>query len=721
MSNFFKTPSYLKIASKAGTTSATRRSLSSSDALNQFRVERLTGLLFSPEVTVDTDWAHTPPPQLNVGSIADSPGEWAAVASCEDEGAKEYLLFADFYGYCPIFYSHIPRVGLIASDTFRGVVEGLARANVSPHLDLGNYSATTPNWVGHFLGPFGHRTMAEEISLLLPSQAILINDTEIVTVERSDLGYASRSRSMTDALEAGIDLSSKVLQQQAKNESLDRQIRLSGGNDSRMVLGLLSASGLTNAFSVQSTDPRPLGGAARTVFEKDIVIADELRRRLGMAWSKDSAHYSEFHLSYREALDHHLRYRSNYHWEFSAGPRWRVPDRPVLSLIGGGGESLRGYNVEGLTDNPDVARHHERQASDRSLVDNLFSRIVTVPELTARAREIVSEAVAVARGETLNERMQDYYFNSTSRAHFGHARLSHALNQPVLHPLSNPFFYYAARQLPFSERAEDVFTRILLERCDPSLLRIEFEKASNTARLCTAPTFPVPTAGWTEEYDAARRSVDPKVTPLDNFLGRDLPSPPHAVDSNHMSYLRNAFGEVQSALSDPDAAGALSKLHEKLLSHAHHKSLHRNWLAAKVASALEVFYPNASDAVEIPLATEQDQVTRLAPAVINFPAVSKDGWNDLNEPVINPVISTHDGRIFIDLGLSNASSDQYEFAVYLFRDEEKVFTSSYGKHSLIPTDVHVGVGVYRAIGFVRRRKTGIVVTQQQSATISFSG
>src|SRR5699024_2669162 len=60
------------------------------------------------------------PARCSIGDIADSLGEWTAVAEQHDGKFSSYLAFSDYAGHAPIFYAFIPGHAVVISGSFSG-------------------------------------------------------------------------------------------------------------------------------------------------------------------------------------------------------------------------------------------------------------------------------------------------------------------------------------------------------------------------------------------------------------------------------------------------------------------------------------------------------------------------------------------------------------------------------------------------------------------------
>lgn len=697
--DYFKKHSYVVLRSKAAEISE-NISFIDIETFGELRIKKCAGLVYNPDYIFEGDLTDQFLTEVSLQDFADSMGEWIAVAS----RGEESIAIADTYGYCPLFYGMISGVGVIVSDTFTGVISGLRQNGVYPTIDSANYAAILPNWVGHFLGPFDEHTMANEVRLLRPDQALHVTAEKVAKVDRRFIGRSREATSPRMAIERGMDWTAGILARLANQTGVENRIRLSGGSDSRMVLAMLAATGYEKSFTVQSTDPRSLTGAAKDIFSKDISIADYLRRHYGMKWSTPFSSNS-FALTFEETLAYHQGYNSNFSWNFSAASNRVIPDHPILTLIGGGGEVARMAPGAGFLPGEIFGRNISVESlpleeQERVAVDWLLDRHAYTDELKPIVRERLLSAIRNVSGASFQEKLQHHYFDSRNRSHFGHQRFSASSNSPVAHLVSNPHLLWASKFIPYKMRVKDEFTRLLLAETDSWLLGVEFESQETTANLCGTEYSKVPTiSDWEIGYDrVASGKVNHNV--LQGFGNRHVV--PFDPVASQLTYLRMAFSEIENCISDPTTRNALHVQHEKMLVHASNASLHPNWLVARAASVLEVVYPMevATRAAVFP--TVEDGLDAVLQTVkVRTPSVVNDGWNDQTIPSLTVQLRAVADDIEVSLKVQNAPLERFELAIYLLADGVRVAQKLYPAS---PTEVFrdvAGSGRMQAIGFLR--------------------
>lgn len=670
---------------------------------------------FSGDYTSHWNW------RTSLNDAADAMGEWSLIAKREGGGGEEYVSLSDPYGYAPVFYAFVPGRYIVLSDSFGGASAGLESLGVSRTLNISNFALVMPNWVGGFLGPFSDQTMANEIRVLSAEECLHISQERVVTLGRSTVGRSQQVGSYSEALDRAIDYSTNVLDALSKNESLDRRIRLSGGGDSRMVLAMLASAGIHSNFKVQATDPRGLTGYSARVFGRDIEISNTLRKQFGMQWATREPVRS-FELDFKESLSHFLGYRSNFGQDFYPSRYRNIPETPLLTLIGGGGEIIRAskgaqeYAVQsGLeTNTPEVGSAEE----DRIVAEWLTQKLAVIDPLKGEVRDLIENSFGRTLGSTRWERFNHNYFLARNRTHFGHARYSESENVSVCHPLSNAYFLKAANIASFEYRAGEGVMRDLLYRTTPELAQVEFADAPVTSAVCVSGVERVPSSdGWQDSFDRAL-SNRPSRRRVPAFERRRNVALSFDPMQSSINYLRLALAELGSRVPGDDAEYVLQQ-GERLVSAARATKLKSTDLAGKAASALEVFHPTGSSSSRIDLycSAVQDASVGIA-STIAVPSTRNDGWNSVFVIELQPKLESSGRTLVADLAPVNAVAEDYEFACYLQCDGVTIQRLPYQAGHVFVISGPALSGEYSIIGFARRKGDRTPVAQVDSSRIS---
>lgn len=721
MSTFLKASNFIVLHTSASTIQFSS-SLPSSLNPQDFHIIRASGIFlhesFQESLEFSSYWHH----DIDLSQAADAMGEWSALAEKKNGSYREYVALSDSYGYGPLFYAVVPGKCVVLSDSFGGASAGLESLGIRRSLNLSNYAVVMPNWVGGFIGPFGANSMANEINILGVREMLYITENQVFISDRHTIGASAEVKSESEALDRGINYVSKVLVSLSDNNSWERRIKLSGGGDSRIVLGLLTAAGIHGKFKVQAHDPRGFIGYSKKVFGRDIEIADALRSRLGMQWCSPEPRQL-FRVDFRESLNHFLGYRSNIGYDFSPSSLRSISTIPVLTLIGGGGEIIRTSNaareyasqIQSLGPGPELGSSGQNLLVGKWMTDKLQ----IADPFREQSVDFVSNVFSNLEGESLWERFYNHYFVTRNRAHFGHARYSQSYNIPVVHPISNSYFLAANRFVDFESRAREEIMRKILVKTNPDLCNIEFSDDSTTNAVSGKLVQRISsTNAWERDFDQVQSLKSEKVD-LDEFgiLNRGVFADYDPRQSS-LNFLKMAFSEIQSIHSG-DEREAITAQNKLLMRGVKNNTLNLNWMVGKAASALEVFYPSGGSSNRIDFyCMDQKLSPSLSESVtIAIPSIRNDGWNNLPIIELNPKLTKESQGFSAKLNPPPSLASKYEYACYLMQDGKCVINAPYQPEPNFLFNSVIEDGNYHAIGFARPRGQKAPVAQINSDTL----
>lgn len=194
-----------------------------------------------------------------IEALTQAQGSFAIAAW--DDRAQRAVLLNDRLGLRPLYYAHRGRKLLWASK----VQSLLEDHDVPRQLDV---RAVTELLTYEYV--LGHRTLVEGVALLPPATLLTFQDGAITLWRYWRLRFEPRPMTMDEALEAfRATLTHALERQTARLERVG--VPLSGGKDSRTIIGLLSQSqfrGSIESFTFgfpESQDVRSAGQVARRV------------------------------------------------------------------------------------------------------------------------------------------------------------------------------------------------------------------------------------------------------------------------------------------------------------------------------------------------------------------------------------------------------------------------------------------------------------------------
>lgn len=637
-----------------------------------FTIKYVCGIAVGREGLIESDFSR-PMDTLNPADrFSENLGEWLAIAADRKNEHTKYLVFGDSYGYCPIFYALVKDRGVVVSDSFGGACAGLEELGTDPKLDFDNYVATVSAAATQFTNPTVVRTMAEQIKILPMDAALLITDRAAIRLPRSTVSAVPQGASYEQLISQGNELVQESLNKLTNSLDVPMGLLLSGGVDSRLVLGQIKAAGLVKSFSVRTSDPRDYKSAySQRVFERDAGIANELRQRLGMNWMRREQAQS-LSVSFRESLAAFQRYNSNFSYAFR--PTWglTIQGRPIVTLRGGGGEILRstgtGWNIDkAVRADPSL----ENEDSSRKLVSWYMKSSNKTAVFQERVEQFMSDELAVLRGKSLVEKLNSHYLHTRNRTHFGHTRASRSLNELPLQFLSNSYYLEAASKIPFQDKAEGALVQEIFASTAPELLKFPFESLEWHKRLATAGTrkdVDDPNA-WLAEFDWLKKH-QPKSTPRQGWEkgARGEYFAHNSVDAAR-TYLNAAF----DLLNDVTGDDHLRAFHQEVGSLIDSSDLKAPTTVAKVASAVDVFFPSTTRGVSLRLQTTRNRaLQQLTSSRVIWPTVYRDGWNNVPVPDIRPTICREGSKIIVDAGVRVQAEAGQTFAFYLLSNGRRI-------------------------------------------------
>lgn len=669
--------------------------------LTDYRVSRIGGLAVGASFAFESKLSLPVSQNLKLGEFQDALGEWVAIAETGEFEHRSYVVLGDSSGYCPVFFAKAGE-NVIVADTFMGAVHGLKHFGVTPKLDLAHYATALFPAHPHFDNPSVRHTMSSDIRILGIDEALLIRDNGLQIVERS-AASPTLNDSYEGLLERGSQLVRSAINQLSGVEGLQKVLSLSGGVDSRLVLSLISASGFTDEFQLSSVDPRTWTNQnTREVIERDIAIADTIRKNLGVEWAVvGDREFLQF--DFRDSLNFHQSYKSNFAHSFSAPPGLTIPAELKITFRGGGGELLR-TTLTGERIADQIRNKAWKRVRNLGFTDWYMSRYPMLKEERPIVREYMAEAFESVRGSSLTEKLNELYRNTRNRTHFGHVRQSGSTNNYAFHPLSNQYFIQASQMLGFEERASGKIVRDLYNLNDPSLLDLPFENESSTQTIAnaTARDVQISNDAWQKSLDQVKANRGSANARVGWTKGERLISTPFDKVDSSRSYTAQSMKLIEDFV-DPNLKKTVRRINSRAFEQTQVYASRSLPISSKIASALDVFMPSLPKGSHVRLFTTrpvQDQSTSISKVRVDFPVKIQDGWHNQPVPEFAPELSIDSDTLKVSMG--SAADDDFtpEFAVYLYKNNRRINKSWYKKETEVTFPLE-GAGIYHAQVFYR--------------------
>lgn len=672
--------------------------------LAEFQVTHFSGQSLGEHLIFDSNFSTIDRAYPSVSEIADSMGEWMAVGERMTGVGQEFIIFADAFGYCPVFYARLNTHKIAISDSFHGVAAAMEKLAVKKTVNLPNYLSALTGSQQQSQTIYSDETMIEEIRVLHPDKFIHMSSANGVSfLPRAQLGTAFRERDYSQALSSALDLSTEIITGMSKFEDVDKRITLSGGVDSRMVLAMLVASGQHGQYKVSSVDPRTWHFKnSRHIVERDIELADLIRKNLDLNWWHPGQR-TKVPTGFRESLWAYQGHRSNYHYMFRPMRLFTLQNEPSITLRGGGGEIISSTSAGRIASE----RFAKSNADDpfKWLGQYFINTRNTIPELHEFVQDYIQRTHKNYAADTIRQSIDNHYFHARNRAHFGHMSYSRTINEVALHMLSNPFLLNASTLISFEDRANNVLVRDIFHQSAPELLNFAF--ASDEPFLNSKNTSQTPKSAvrgeWVKGYDRAKIGTGS----VEFAVGREprKTSVQSPVDMRQVAknYLKWAFTLIEELLPT-EYKTLVNKQHTLILSRVDTGQPDIYQTVAKAASVLDGFFPQPALGAKLirycsPM-VERDAAS-IKPVVINYPSLTL--LPEATPPIFEqrPELEYVNSGFQIVTNFHAESEHEFQFAYYLLRDGERVANRWYQREPYVFFEGPFEPGRYQAISHVR--------------------
>lgn len=650
----------------------------------QFIVKNVSGIAASPSFDLDTDFTRPTPRTITASEFAPALGEWTAVAErtvADPRLTSEFLVFNDEFGYSPIFYALISGQKFIVSDSFQGITYELMRNGVNPTLDFSAYITTVITKDSRFSNPLAWQTSAAEIRLLPPHLAVHVTEHSITIIDRKTL-LNNECSDPTALIDRGIDFVTGTLKRLALNEDHSHSLLLSGGVDSRVVLALVLAAGVDDAFAIRSNDPRLYKSKySHRVFEDDFFISYAISKHFSLNWLPPRS-TSNLKTSLEEGLWISNTTSSNFSNAYPATAHHTIYATPEISLRGGGGEPIKGAGFLSLA--KQVKEYSSKTGAsseapftqfrkwfvDNAIIDSTFGSTVN---------ESLSSIQQWLRSESFDDLMPSFYQHCRNRTHFGHAKFSASTNLFAFQPLSNSYFYAASEKHPNPELRGYKIARQIFAATEPSLLDFPFEDREATELLTNGAGKNIPKdSDILESHFSSIANQKPIIEEI-IFSGTTQETIPADKSAALVSMSRTIAHEIEEAF--PEHRATLKSVHKSVFEALEKGRLSPILTVARMMSARDVFNPTSEPGVSINYECTKNPSSGLT--IVGLRA--SDALPNLKVPallskppvILNPRVQTKDSKITVEANPATSRPASLEFAFYLLEGGRAVQRTSY--------------------------------------------
>lgn len=455
-----------------------------------FKLKKIVGIISHENYlghTKQDEHLHAQTPFLETLSWT---GEWIGLFF--DDASQTGLFSTDFFGFGQIFYSIVQKNYeriLIVGDSFRGVSHAVKKIVGQTNI---NWHVAMPHLVSSvtiFSTRCSYETFSQDIQVLHNDEVLLFNQ-EGVSITKKPISPHLKSLTYEQLLHQGIEKIGKTIKY-AVNLNCVNELSLSGGKDSRAVLGLIVASGYHKNLSIYTAPSSGVAaGASREILDKDFSLSCRLAEYFGLGWNTNHD-FDEYNMDFDEVLNHWQNFRANS--AFNLRPQsTQIIGKREVRFTGGGGEVLRhsvGKNYkEGFSHwwaNCGKTAETVRQdlgalfrnicPFDSRLDDNLYQKSL---------RAFVN-AMDFGDGQNVLHQLNTNDRKYDNRCHFSVAKTNYAQGALLCYPLCVPEFVYAMGQLPYEEQEQGKTLFDILEYTVPELNTLEYASPAWNENLKT--------------------------------------------------------------------------------------------------------------------------------------------------------------------------------------------------------------------------------------------
>ena len=396
-----------------------------------------------------------------------------------DQESEKGLFSTDYFGFGSIFYTVIRNAlcsTLIVGDSFRGVVK--KRKEFINKLDI-SWEVALPHLITNtnlFSTRCSSRTFAKDINILHHDEIIIFDKFGISVINKSSF-INTAEHDYNYWLDKGIERAISIINSAGETNAVN-EISLSGGKDSRALLGLILKS---NNKKITAYTAAPLGvapGESREILEKDFKLSCMLTEKYNVPWNLNNQ-FSEYRVSFDEALESWQNLRGNL--SFDLRPKYsQVVNKNEIRFTGIGGELFRSYIGIGYIHGFPAWWNScgKTKASIRLDLTSLFKVLCSPafiePEIYKAALTNFVDSLDFGYGSDVISQLDINYIQYRSRCHSA-VHSTHSREGALLaYPLCLPEFVIASRKLPREEQEGGRTLFDIIEKTCPNLNTLDY-------------------------------------------------------------------------------------------------------------------------------------------------------------------------------------------------------------------------------------------------------
>lgn len=705
--------------------------------LAQFRLTAFGGIAHTAKGALRAGISLRTLPQWSLADMIGEAGEWWGVFRHEQR-PDEYVVATDAYNYGYVPYAWYPNDGgtLYTANGFQAVMGALLDEGHRPEVNWPLVSAHLSTSNAFYNQFTADETFAKGVSTLRPGRLLHITPQGSFLRHRDLFTGDYTAGDYDRLLDDGIERAVAQLQALARTDVEDRRIYLSGGRDSRMVMALLAAAGVSEHFTICSANPRTWPGDAysRKVVKADFDVANTIRKKFGMHWSADGE-FAGHDATFEETLQYWQSFRSNQSFAYTARREQFFPLATRMEVRGAGGEAYRDFwsaKIPKLPWYPELKHGPDNFHADvETAFANMVPRQVLRPQEWEAAFESYRDTLASLTTEGFDEAVDMHFTAFRQRAHFGHGMQTLSRNGMVVFPPSQPEWVVAGQFLSQAERKSGLICFEVIERTCPELNEIPFDSDQ-----------------WTDELWARRPGGRPVLADVPDaefdcddyweieqagFNNRHNPTPVPRADGRPVAHWGLAGAgrprarfDIETLRTAPGGQALTPELQAFIAKRISLSDGALGMTLGKLESAIDVVVHRRrpSDAVEFRVGGGEQLPPQFGWNVNGGRAGVSAEVADVKIPPSELLrhsvsVAAKDSGLSVRVDASYPLPGELEYAYYVYRGTTVVHKQMYGpsRTALLPLDE---AGTYTVRSFIHVRQTPHLVFSRDSAKVEWA-
>ncbi|WP_144061002.1 hypothetical protein [Agrococcus pavilionensis] len=426
-------------------------------------------------------------PAFRVGQPVDPTlalnGEWWTVSR---DTAGRFLVMSDPYSLQPLFYASVETRDsrdLLVGGNLAAVAQAMHLLGAKVETDWAAVLPSLATKRDFFDTMWDVGTAIRGVTVSLPGQALLVNPSGHSIVTRPEPDHLWRA-SYEDLLRSGAAAAIEELQRTFAAADGDKPVlNLSGGKDSRLVLALMIAAGLSDRVCVSAQDPRGAKPQWKfDILDADLAISSRLTNRFGLDWRSSLPEREVWPDSLESQLADFQLFRGARSYQFFPLSHNYRYIKPAVRITGAGAGTLKSpwrqqWEREGLW--AQLSRTPGSLDEDaHRILRSEFRRAPIPRELEGPVFARFSETLLSLGKGSIDDAVMNHYGAFRNRGHVGGMLWARDKGAIVCNPLLQPALQRASMRLPAHLRDAGRVTFDLLELLLPEMNDLEFQSGA---------------------------------------------------------------------------------------------------------------------------------------------------------------------------------------------------------------------------------------------------